>query len=51
MVNPALLPEKSFEIWSANNKYEVEKSEVDILVGGNPYSLLHQTINTVEQRQ
>ena len=44
-----ILDKKSFEVWSANKKYEVEESDVDIFVGGNPYELLHETVHTTAE--
>lgn len=31
-------------IWSKNNRYEVEKSEIDVWIGGNPDGLIHGSI-------
>ena len=44
------LEEKAFEVWTAERKYAVEESDVEILIGGNPKELLCQTIKTVKSK-
>lgn len=43
-----VLDERSFMVWTADNKYAVETSEVDVLIGGNPNKLLCKTIKTIK---